>query len=444
MNVLFLISSPGKGHTRCAEAIDAALRNRHPGEVVESRHLDIHDLIDARVSAALKEGYLRMIAEQPSLYQRLYDLDVDVYRQLSGEIPADSDIAGFLAEQQRRWFPEGTGQPRRVASRWNLDVALFNALVNGVRDSWRFPPNRIFLKGLLQLIYRMLAKRLEEAVRSRCPDVVVATQMYPCRLLRRAIESGDLKQPLVGVITDYGVHGIWIQQAIRHYCVGHSSTARMLADRGIPAERIRVTGIPLMPAFANPPGQAEARARLGLDERPTVLITGGEYGIGTVDAVHRIIDERPGSLQVLVTAHSTTPGYHELESLAQDRPDALRLYAWTDDMAVLMCAADLVMGKPGGLTVSESLACGRPFVATCSLGGQEGHNIRFLEKYAIGGHVPPERLVPYLRTHLGDRPALAAWQARARREGRRLGADAVADVVESRVRPRPRMREAVS
>lgn len=441
MRILFLISSPGRGHARCAEAIDAALAGC--GREVETDYLDIHNIIDARVSAAIKDGYLRMIVERPALYQRLYDLDRELYKQLSGEMPADGEIAGFLAEQQQRWFPELAGRSWLVSPRRNLDAALINSLVNGVRESWRFPPNRLLLRGLLQLIHRILSKRLEETIRSRAPDLLVATQMYPGSLLRHAVESGGLKQPLIGVITDYGVHGVWVQPTTHHYCVGHPFTAQMLVDKGVPEERIHVTGIPMMPEFGNPPSQSAARRRLGLDDRPTVLITGGEYGIGTVDAVRQILRQASEAIRILTTAPLAMSGNNEMKRLEEKHPDSLTVYPSSVDIALLMCAADLVVGKPGGLTVSEALACGRPFVVTCSLGGQEAHNVRFLEEYDIGCRITPGGLVPRLLGLLESRLELAAWQERAGKQGRRGGATAVANLIERSIR-QPEIREAIS
>src|SRR5690625_5346084 len=71
--------------------------------------------------------------------------------------------------------------------------------------------------------------------------------MYPNALLRPARASGQITQPLIGVITDYGVHGVWVRDTTDYYCVAHPETARQLQARGVPDERIVVTGIPLMP-----------------------------------------------------------------------------------------------------------------------------------------------------------------------------------------------------
>jgi processive 1,2-diacylglycerol beta-glucosyltransferase len=70
--------------------------------------------------------------------------------------------------------------------------------------------------------------------------------------------------------------------------------------------------------------------------------------------------------------------------MAKDYHHRFKVYGWSNDISHLICAADVVIGKPGGLTLSETLACGRPFIATCCLGGQEAHNVRFLKTNNVG------------------------------------------------------------
>lgn len=433
--VLFLVSRPGLGHIRCAESIAAALSQLPMETGTQRRHryetdmLDIHELLDRQVSDAIIDGYLRMTREQPALYQRLYDLDRNLYRQLSGEIRADGAIADFLTAQQQRWFPEYANREWLLPPRGNFDRALINTLVNGVRQSHTSPPNRYLMRGLLLLIYRVLARRLRDAVLERDPDVLVATQMYPNALLSPARVSGQLRLPLIGVISDYGVHGVWVRAHTDYYCVAHSDVAEQLQSRGVPRERILVTGIPLMPHFATPPLQTEARAHFDLPQRPTVLVTGGEYALGTAEAVQRLVLSDNGPMVVVTMARSGDRS-QDLDALARSRPQRLRVCPWSDRMPWLMRAADVVVGKPGGLTISESLACGRPFIATCCLGGQERHNVRFLERHRVGLQLKPEALADYLTALFANPAELHAWQARAGAIGQRQGAQSVARLVQ--------------
>ncbi|MEN0039217.1 MAG: glycosyltransferase [Cellvibrio sp.] len=436
MKCLFLTSSPGYGHTRAAEAIDQSLRFRYPG--IETKYLNITSLIDEQVSVAIQDGYLRMTAEQPDLYQKLYDLDKNFYRQLAGKIPADQSLIDFLEEQQRRYFPEVFERSRfsLQSSYKSLDSALFNTLVNGICNRTKIPAGRLLTQGVLGLMYNIMASRLKKFVNEYSPDFIIATQMYPNALLSRSIQKGAITQPVIGVLTDYGVHGVWVRNTTALYCVSHEGAAETLRRQGVSADRIRVTGIPLVAPFANIPTQSLARQQLGLEHRPTVLITGGQCGIGVVDAVKRLLSDEQHDYQILVTAGSNTSDAAALKQLASDYKDRCRLYGWCSDICHLICAADVVVGKPGGLTLSETLACGRPFIATCCLGGQEMHNVQFLQTKKAGLQVDPDQLPDVLGNIFGNPDLLRNMKRNAYQLGRPNAAAAVVAEVENIMRER--------
>src|SRR5690606_20191895 len=262
-------------------------------------------------------------------------------------------------------------------------------------------------------------------------DCVVATQMYPNALLSRYIKKGIIKQPVVGVLTDYGVHGVWVRDTTALYCVGHQTVADSLRKQGVPAQRIRVTGIPLVPAFEDIPTQQQARKNLELSSAPTVLITGGQCGIGVTDALQQLMDDPRHDYQALVTAGSEAAGNQTLEKLAEKYPHRFRLFGWRSDMRDLFSAADVIVGKPGGLTVSESMACGKPFIATCCLGGQEMHNVNFLEKNGAGLHVELPRLSDTISALFSDAQRLEKMRNAAAQLGHPHAASSVVKELET-------------
>jgi processive 1,2-diacylglycerol beta-glucosyltransferase len=115
-----------------------------------------------------------------------------------------------------------------------------------------------------------------------------------------------------------------------------------------------------------------------------------------------------------------------LRSSADGMQSRLRVYGWTEHMAQFIAAADFVIGKPGGLTVAEVLACGRPMLVTRSLRGQESFNVRFLEQEGVGKFIPAHELTAWVRRWLAAPHELRDLQERAWRTGRRDGAARVA------------------
>jgi UDP-N-acetylglucosamine:LPS N-acetylglucosamine transferase len=188
------------------------------------------------------------------------------------------------------------------------------------------------------------------------------------------------------------------------------------------------TGVPLMPGFARPISQREARHRLNLPAGAgVVLVLGGGLGLSVDTAVTELL-RRPASMYVVAMPGRNQAARTALENQRQNHGSRLRVCDWADRMDIYLRAADIVVGKPGGITVAEALACGRPLLATRSLGGQEGFNVDFLERNGVGGLVADGGLLARVEGLLHDRGRLRQMQRRAWRLGRRDGAARVAAI----------------
>jgi len=291
--------------------------------------------------------------------------------------------------------------------------------------------SRLLGWGLALGIRSLLMARLLNKLQALAPDAVVATQMLPATLLSYIRDNGELVEtPSFGVLTDYGVHDFWARSGLDFLCVAHQDLA-VEFERKKTSSRVVVTGMPLIPEFAQPPSPTEGRLALGLAaDQPTILVTGGAYAIGVEETLEGLLAADP-SWQIVATTGRRAGRDGVGELVVADR-DGLRRVDWSGEMAPLVSAVDVVAGKPGGLTMSEAMACGRPFVATCSLAGQEGYNVRFLERHGFGVQVAPESLIATLRELLSDSDWLARMSASARSQGVRDGAERIAALIEDR------------
>ena len=111
------------------------------------------------------------------------------------------------------------------------------------------------------------------------------------------------------------------------------------------------------------------------------------------------------------------------------RGTTVAVHGWTEHMERFLVAADVVVGKSGGLTAAEVLACGRPLLVTRTLQGQESFNVRFLERHGIGRFVGNDGLAAQVRAWLDHPEELRAIHERAWAAGRRDGAVRVAEQV---------------
>ncbi len=427
MKTVILTSGLGFGHTRAGQAIAMALRDRRAAAEVET--IDFWSLMSLKVSMAVKEVYLEWVFRDPGAYEELYQLTEKDWQEhfRRGCLPPPLDRVAAQVVETR--FPEARG-PLPLGRGVSLDETLVVALLRRFQSPNR-RAGRLLGWGLALAIRSLLMTRLLNKLQALAPDAIVATQMLPATLLSYIRDNGELTEtPSFGVLTDYGVHDFWARCGLDYLCVPHRDLAGEL-ERKQTASQVVVTGMPLIPAFGSPLSPAEARLILGLaPDRPTILVTGGAYAIGVEQTLEELLAADPG-WQIVATPIGR-PGTAGVGELLVAHGDGLRRLDWSGEMAPLVSAADLVAGKPGGLTVSEAMACGRPFVATCSLAGQEGYNVRFLERHGAGIQVPPEKLVATLRGLLSDGDRLARMAAAAREVGARDGARRIAALIEER------------
>lgn len=235
-------------------------------------------------------------------------------------------------------------------------------------------------RGLLAL---MSSFRIKRMLKRHSPSAIVCTQAVPAIAMATAKRRGMHKLPLVGVVTDFGVHSYWIHPEIDLYLVGHKDVKRDLIARGVPESKVRVTGIPVRPRFGETIDPFEARRRLKLNpNKPTVLIMGGSHGLGQIDELVDALRAIPYDYQSVVVCGKNRVLYKKLAQAAHRIPD-FHLYGYHRDSALLMSAADVLVTKPGGLTCSEALAKGVPMILTNPIPGQEERNVRFLTRHQV-------------------------------------------------------------
>lgn len=431
--ILLLTSTLGSGHVAATRAVEAALLERLPAAAV--RTLDFWSLMDAGVAHTIRNAYLRLVQEHPELYDSVFQLDQGLWRDLleRNRQPPPVLTAAFdcFASACADVLP-----PEQHGRHHVSDRLLFRLLCSSLPGRAKSAPaNSVLLRlGLLKWSWARLAHRLRARLLAFPPDAIVATQMGPAALLASIRKLRGLDIPAVGVPTDFGIHDFWARRGIEMYGVAHETVANL---HSVERSRIAVTGIPLMPGFRHPPPASQARAQLGLDpRRPVLLVPGGGLGMGVDAVVTRLLSGIPEAQLLALTARNAA-AQAALAPLVARFPSRLQMHGWTDRMEVFMRAADIVVGKPGGLTVAETLACGRPLLATRSLRGQEGFNVRFLEQHRVGCLVSDEELVPRIASLLADRAELERIQDRAWALGRRDGADRIAELVFATARQSP-------
>jgi len=271
------------------------------------------------------------------------------------------------------------------------------------------------------------------------PDLCVATHFLAGEIIAWLIAKEKLTARNAIVVTDYDVHALWLVKTVDRYFVALEESAEYLARIGVAKEKIRITGIPVDPLFATPLDRAEARRALQLDPAATMLLlSAGGYGIGPVEQLVKDLVALQKPWQIVAIAGKAENVRKRLEGIARGagklESGAARLMAvgFTKEMDKYMAAADLLVGKAGGLTTSEALARSLPMALIEPIPGQEERNADHLLEAgaAIRCNNLPAAAWKIARL-LDDRERLARMREAARHMGK---PNASAEIAEEALR----------
>ncbi len=219
---------------------------------------------------------------------------------------------------------------------------------------------------LLMGINSLGTRRLAGLLAADRPDHVVSVHPTPVAALSQLRSRGVPIPSHTTVFTDFVAHTQWIHGHLDRYCVPAEEIARDLTARGVPRDRVVVTGIPVGQEFTEASERAQARLALGLSPRLPVLLLmdGSGGGFGRLEEAAR----------TLLRMEEPLP---RLSKLAAGRESRVKIFGYVDNVRQLMAAADFLVTKAGGLTVAEALAAELPMICFGSLPGQESRNERF-------------------------------------------------------------------
>jgi processive 1,2-diacylglycerol beta-glucosyltransferase len=282
-------------------------------------------------------------------------------------------------------------------------------------------PDWLFRHGCRSVLARL---------RSFRPHLVIATEMGAARVAGLGRREGWFDAPVLAVQTDFCAQPPWVCKEIDVYSVSSEQSRSQMIAWGVSANRIVNCGVPIDPAFALRFDRAEVRRALGLNPaRPVVLLMGGGTRPAPLDTIVKRLEMCRHPIQVLAVSGRDRNMRRRLEALRGQLALDLHVFGWSDSIPELMAAADLLITRPGGVTISEALAAGLPPILAFPVPGMEDRHLKFLVERKVGIAARSPEEIPALVSGLLDDPKQReAWGARGREMARPDAAYAVAQV----------------
>ncbi|WP_178024200.1 glycosyltransferase [uncultured Paenibacillus sp.] len=286
---------------------------------------------------------------------------------------------------------------------------------------------------LLEAINSFGIGKLQQTLKETRPDLIIHTfpQLAMPRLLKRTGQS----LPLVNIVTDFDLHVRWIHSGVDRYYVATDDMKEEMMNRGIPGDRIQVSGIPVKLEFARQhqpegkalPGNLQGLFSVNPSGKTTVLLMAGAYG--SMQGVREVI-ERLAALEryrIIAVCGRNRELYRALQEQLSPHPDIL-LLGYVEQVAALMRNSDCIVTKPGGITLSEALACRLPVFVYRPVPGQELNNARYLAQKGVACIArTPAELTEEIDALFGDAHRLAELLQKIENLRRPEAAEVIAD-----------------
>ena len=304
----------------------------------------------------------------------------------------------------------------RIVFNGDATASMFTGWTRPFYDiTWRYVLTGRLLWGGGTIWAHIMYPRFVEFVRRVRPAAIVATHITAANVAVSARMLTGEPFPILCVPTDYEAEGLWPHLHTDLFCVANEAMAETLRPRRVPEDRILITGIPASPAFTRTYEKNAARAGLGLpSDRQVVLALAGAklprpyvHFREALDEILPFMHTLPNMQLVIVAGADEEYERRVRREVADYGLDNVTVLGYVTNMAELMEASDVVICKPGGLTVTECLCARAPMILLGRAYGQEKANVRMLTGAGAAlAAATPRELLDTLR-HISEQPASA-------------------------------------
>lgn len=368
MRILVMSASTGGGHMRTSAAMKKYIETSRTGDTVKI--VDTLEYVGHLYNKTVSEGYEFMAKNTPTLYGTFYNSS-----------NKDTTI-------------------NNVATKFNKSLA----------------------KKLLPLIVEFR------------PDVIIVVHAFAAEMAATLRTKYNMNIPVICIITDFAPHKMYIQEGINSYVVSNDEMIPALRELGVPENKIHSLGIPIDISFYEDYDKKQIMTEMELDPNlPTLLLMAGSFGVTDILKIYQNIVEVDADFQIVVVTGRNQKLYDAFEKLltknemppesesdeneftdekskitaalkesAHNIKDSIKdtikenkivqklyigstgaskptkLLYFVDDINRYMHIADLIVTKPGGLTVSEAIASSLPMAIFSAFPGQEKENSDYL------------------------------------------------------------------
>lgn len=269
------------------------------------------------------------------------------------------DICEYLFPKAHKTIYKGFGI---IADKYTGVYNFASTILNNKSDNLNIPLKRVFSSNI---------KYLVEGFNT---DIIISTLPLSSKIISEYKEYYNCNIPLITCITDVTAHAEWINSNTDIYLVATQGVRDQLIKSGVRKSDIYISGIPVKCGFKDDENQQQNKNEKHL------LIMGGGLGLLPKEEEFYIgLNNATGFRTTIITGKNKT-AYKKLHGKYEN----IEVVGYTNKVSKYMKEADLLISKPGGVTLFETIHSELPILAFNPNLAQELYNADYIENEAIG------------------------------------------------------------
>ncbi len=276
-----------------------------------------------------------------------------------------------------------------------LNVKMFNLnfkFQNNFSSTigYEISDNKVVTAPYKEVASILFKTKLKEDILEFNPDILISTHFLGSIIMGMINKKYNVNTKIITILTDYASHSMWLRNHKREnaFIVSNDIVKKELIKFGIPENKIYPFGIPLSSRFKNIDKNTDKiKYKYNIKNKNLTFLFFGGGSLGatfTYTYLKQILKLNLPINIIFVSGKNVKLQNKCNFYIKENNIKNITVLGFTKDISNLLNIADVVITKPGGLSVTEALEMKTPMILIPGNGGQENHNARFITKNKFG------------------------------------------------------------
>ena len=232
-------------------------------------------------------------------------------------------------------------------------------------------------------------KKLKEDIVEFNPDLLISTHFFGHIVLGMLNKKNLTHAKIISIITDYKSHEMWLkdEKSLDAIIVSNDIVKNDLIEQKIDSKKIYSYGIPIKENFSNITNIQEVKEKYKVNnnKKTFLFFAGGSAGSSFSYRYFKRLLEEEFDINVIYVCGKNENLKKKAEKLVKSyKYKNVRVLGFSNEVNNLLSISDIVITKPGGISITECLEVKKPMLLIPGNGGKEIYNANFVCKNGYG------------------------------------------------------------